>query len=789
MNGPPGRISPAILLVLLLLAPFAVATAAQAPEEPPTSRQPADDEESPSGLPGGIAIDAESYEITEDGDYVLDGAVALSWKDSRIQADHIVIRQQRYVVAEGHVLMVFAGSRVAGSRLEYDLETELGTMYDAIGQMQNGFYFWAKEVEKIGEEKLHLTSATVTTCTQPTPYWSFSVTSATVTLNRYARMWNARLKTGKMPVFYLPYLVWPVKRDRAAGLLLPEVHSTDNRGDVFSQELFIPIGKSADVTLLGRYYTKAGFGGGGTARFIPNSQGQAELSGFFIQDKVANNDSRFRGTYKQTQRFRNGFRMVADINVVSDFDYYSDFETELNLVASPTILTRLEFSRNGRWNSVNVRELRRKQLFSGGDELKQSTYPEIEWRVRSRKLGKSPFYLSFESSLANIQQSGLQQNFPIDADYLRGDFFPEISVPISKLPWLEVTPRITSRVTHYTQRQRPIVDQNGLVTGREVSDDSLTRSLLGAGLEGVGPKVVKIYDTPKNRFSPRYKHTIEPNLSYGFLEDYDELDDILVYDEVDRFQGQGAGVNYGIRSRLFAKRPQSRGGLPLGGGEAIQLPAGATPAENGPDALYEGSLTAGEEPRLESVEIATFELRQRRSFENDLSFADLDFDGVREESSRFSGVTISGRYNPAPSVSLDLRSNYDILYEEISDVSLSGLLRADYGRMRFSVVHREGLGVDFNREPVPNDTQFRLTGGLALFRKRLRLDVDGTIDFNPQDGQARIPDKSWRVTYATQCCTFIVEKLNRDFSQLDKRRDIHFRMDLRGVGKLLDHSF
>ena len=53
--------------------------------------------------------------------------------------------------------------------------------------------------------------------------------------------------------------------------------------------------------------------------------------------------------------------MVADINLVSDFNYFTDFERELNLVSSPTILTRIEFSRNGSWTSLNVREERREQ--------------------------------------------------------------------------------------------------------------------------------------------------------------------------------------------------------------------------------------------------------------------------------------------------------------------------------------------------------------------------------------------------------------------------------------------
>ena len=117
---------------------------------------------------------------------------------------------------------------------------------------------------------------------------------------------------------------------------MPEFNTTETRGNAISQELFIPLGRSADLTLLGRYYTDAGFGGGGEVRLVPNDNGSASFNGFFIDDKVSGSN-RYRAEYRQTQQFLNGFRMVADINLVSDFDYFSDFERELNLVSSPTI--------------------------------------------------------------------------------------------------------------------------------------------------------------------------------------------------------------------------------------------------------------------------------------------------------------------------------------------------------------------------------------------------------------------------------------------------------------------
>ena len=40
---------------------------------------------------------------------------------------------------------------------------------------------------------------------------------ARITLEEFARIRNARLKFKSVPVFYLPYMVWPATTDRASG--------------------------------------------------------------------------------------------------------------------------------------------------------------------------------------------------------------------------------------------------------------------------------------------------------------------------------------------------------------------------------------------------------------------------------------------------------------------------------------------------------------------------------------------------------------------------------------------
>jgi hypothetical protein len=291
----------------------------------------------------------------------------------------------------------------------------------------------------------------------------------------------------------------------------------------------------------------------------------------------------------------------------------------------------------------------------------------------------------------------------------------------------------------------------------------------------------------KSKQRPRYKHTVETRLTYGFDEDFDRRDEVLSFDEIDRLTGAGNRVSYALVQRLFAKRPQSVPTVSPLAAESIVLPDGKT--YQAPETPDESEPGAAEPPSV-PVEIASFELRQTRSFDEDLSFADLDGDGVQEETSPYSDIFVVGRFNPSQGVSIDLRSTYDILFDEVQDVSLSGTLRNRVSSFRFSAFHRNGLGVNASTlEPNPDSTQAQLAGGLSLVRDRLKLKLQTSYTADPAPESSHFPEQHWQVQYSTQCCTFLIERLTRDFATLEERREVYFRIDLRGVGKLLEKTW
>jgi hypothetical protein len=291
----------------------------------------------------------------------------------------------------------------------------------------------------------------------------------------------------------------------------------------------------------------------------------------------------------------------------------------------------------------------------------------------------------------------------------------------------------------------------------------------------------------KSKQGPRYKHTVETRFTYGFDEEFDRRDDVLSFDEIDLRGGAGNRLSYALVQRLFAKRPQAVPTVSPLAAENIVLPDGTTyQAPATPD----DSDPAAAEPRSVPVEIASFELRQTRSFDEDLNFADLDEDGVQEETSQYSNIAVIGRFNPSRGASIDLRSNYDILFDQIQDVSLSGTLRNQVSSLKFSVFHRNGLGVNASTlEPNPDSTQAQLTGGLSVLRDRLKLKLQASYNADPEPKGSHFPEQHWQVLYSTQCCTFMIERLTRDFATLEERREVYFRIDLRGIGKLLEKTW
>ncbi len=801
----------AALLLLLLLARAEPARAEQLPDATPVSDQP--------------SLSAEKFEQITQDELLLTGDVDLRYGPIRLLADTIYYNDEtRTARAEGNVVLIVGQSQISGDRLEMNVDTRLATIWNAHGYMDPDVIFTAEKLERISEDKVVITDGTVTTCTQPTPYWSFHVSRATLHLEHYAHMRNVALKMSAAPVFYLPYLLWPMKRDRASGLLLPNVGYSRRRGSFLGNALYIALGRSQDATLFYDRYGQSGTGFGLEYRFVPSPRGQAIFTGYYLDDEVEDPDAepgetsreRYRFKYLQTQTFSGGYRLLADLNTVSDLDYYLDFERDITQTTSPTVLSQVDFSRSWSHYFLNSRLDRQEQFLSTSEDLTLQRVPELEFRGHGVRLWKTPLYLSFESSAGLFQKKRrfevtrqpTDPNAEIDlvttsrsTTYQRFDLFPTISASFTPTPWLDISPSVSARQTFWSRSLADPSDPNS-----STIEEDETRGFASYNLSIVGPRTYRIYGSPTEKKGTVFKNTFEPRIEYSYIPEVRGGDSIILFDDVDVVAGDIHRARYSLTSRIFAKRAPRTDQEEAGqedtepsdrtGPTQVQRPV--VDVNDLAEELKEALKDLDRAPSVGPVEVATFELSQFYSFDNDrpLSLASpVEPDGTvgRTIDSPGADIVASARYNPTASASLDLQTAYDVLFDDISSVSLSANLRSlRYGYLRLSYfLNRDLQGQSIDPDGDPNtpelerifrdDSQVRVIGGASFLRRKITLDIEGSYDIE----NSALQDQRYRLGYNTQCCGVMAEVARRDFETIDEI-EYRFLLNLRGVGTLLD---
>ena len=158
---------------------------------------------------------------------------------------------------------------------------------------------------------------------------------------------------------------------------------------------------------------------------------------------------------------------------------------------------------------------------------------------------------SFEAKAENLVK-GTQDR--VDT-YGRYDVYPRVSRPFS-LPWLQVTPEVQFRWTRY-----------GISEGEVIDDDVLdgpakSRQYLEGLVEMRGPTFSRVFDTPGNFYSDRFKHTIGPEATWRYRSKVEDFDSFPYFDGDDRIPGTNE-INYALVQRFYSKRRNSPGAKPV----------------------------------------------------------------------------------------------------------------------------------------------------------------------------------------------------------------------------------
>ena len=117
----------------------------------------------------------------------------------------------------------------------------------------------AGKLEKFGDRLLRLSDGSFSTCEPNDEFWRLAASRIEIHPGQnYGTAKHARLLIKDIPVFYVPYMAFPVGDERHSGLLFPSFSSSSRNGIEFGQPIYWNIAPQMDATLTPRLMEKRG---------------------------------------------------------------------------------------------------------------------------------------------------------------------------------------------------------------------------------------------------------------------------------------------------------------------------------------------------------------------------------------------------------------------------------------------------------------------------------------------------------------------------------------------------
>lgn len=274
---------------------------------------------------------------------------------SSVRANHVKLNDG-VATARGNARLTRNGQALEAPYVEYDRTTRDANAHGGLVYYKPGFFLTAKKgvvnisdhtgvfsqvkyvlpdagarghaatADSKSDKQYQLGDATYTSCPLDSPAWIISGTQ--VNLDQESgrgSAWNPVMHLYGLPIFYLPYLNFPIDDKRHTGFLAPMIGQSSSSGFTLTTPFYINLAPNYDMTLIPRYYGKRGFQLGAQARYKFSHQ-KGEIDGQYLPDDTQYGSDRNFVHYQHTGKFGQYVGFQADYNRASDTDYFDDLD-------------------------------------------------------------------------------------------------------------------------------------------------------------------------------------------------------------------------------------------------------------------------------------------------------------------------------------------------------------------------------------------------------------------------------------------------------------------------------
>ncbi len=501
-----------------------------------------------SEAPTYVSAKATRYE-QEQEIATLAGDVVLRQGSIQVEADEASLHQlENRGELTGNVRLRDRNALMVGDRAEIFLDNGEAKVENAeyvvhSGKVRGSALYAKREETAI----IRLKDGTYTRCEPGENTWHLQGNN--VTLNPatgFGSATNVTLRVKDVPVFYTPYIYFPIDDRRQSGFLAPSIGSSSDTGFSLQTPYYFNLAPNFDATLYPHLMTDRGLLMEGEFRYLTRSS-EGQFGAAYLDD--SNDDRKLQSEYEDQRwmyswQHRTGLdsRWLAEVDYtdISDPYYFQDLDTNLNISTKEHLDQRGTLTYRGDNYTARL----------NAHAYERATVADITPYERLPQLtldGRLPFQpgglnFAYKTEFVSFQRS-LREGFFTDEngntgqaehrwydDRLTGltraegerlHLEPGVSLPLN-WSWGFVKPSLKYAYTQYDLD----LDGRGQSTlaSYESFDSSQNRSVpifsVDSGL---------YLDRNTQWFGKDYRQTLEPRLFYLYVPEEDQ-DDIPIFD-------------------------------------------------------------------------------------------------------------------------------------------------------------------------------------------------------------------------------------------------------------------
>jgi LPS-assembly protein len=272
-----------------------------------------------------IHIDSDDAVFDADGHAVLNGRVKVRQDARSVTSDSVTYDNKTGRVAvKGGVDFEDPKLRINSSTGRYDIDGAANFDQANFQLMERNGRGFAKDIDVLPGGQIKLADVRYTSCPVGNEDWMLQASSINLDTALQEGVGRDVLMRFKgVPIFYTPYISFPMGDERKSGLLFPSFGHSGSNGFELEIPYYFNLAPNYDLTMTPGLLSARGVELAGQFRYLTSgSHGQIETT-FLPNDSQTHSDRSYLH-FTDITDFKQGMRFDADIASVSDSRYFED---------------------------------------------------------------------------------------------------------------------------------------------------------------------------------------------------------------------------------------------------------------------------------------------------------------------------------------------------------------------------------------------------------------------------------------------------------------------------------